>query len=73
MLIMMNFVGNHKGGLSVGKSIASGWQAADLVITYLNSASTTVLDKWYTVDVGAGKVMLSIYQICLFDFLFQHL
>jgi len=45
MLIMMNFVGNHKGGLSVGKSIASGWQAADLVITYLNSASTTVLDK----------------------------
>ncbi|XP_068472206.1 protoporphyrinogen oxidase, mitochondrial isoform X2 [Phaseolus vulgaris] len=39
------FAGNHKGGLSVGKSIASGWQAADLVITYLNSASTTVLDK----------------------------
>lgn len=32
-------VGNHKGGLSVGKSIASGYKAADLVISYLNSAS----------------------------------
>ncbi|KAK4272172.1 hypothetical protein QN277_020761 [Acacia crassicarpa] len=33
------YAGNHKGGLSVGKSIASGYKAADLVISYLNSAS----------------------------------
>ncbi|XP_020218703.1 protoporphyrinogen oxidase 2 isoform X1 [Cajanus cajan] len=33
------FAGNHKGGLSVGKAIASGCKAADLVISYLNSAS----------------------------------
>lgn len=32
-------LGNHKGGLSVGKAIASGCQAADLVISYLDSAS----------------------------------
>ncbi|CAA2954018.1 protoporphyrinogen oxidase, mitochondrial [Olea europaea subsp. europaea] len=33
------YAGNHKGGLSVGKAIASGCQAADLVISYLDSAS----------------------------------
>ncbi|KAL1352715.1 hypothetical protein AAHE18_06G188200 [Arachis hypogaea] len=33
------YAGNHKGGLSVGKAIASGCKAADLVITYLNSSS----------------------------------
>ncbi|XP_047178396.1 protoporphyrinogen oxidase 2 isoform X1 [Vigna umbellata] len=33
------FAGNQKGGLSVGKAISSGWQAADLVISYLNSVS----------------------------------
>lgn len=32
-------IGNHKGGISVGKAIASGCQAADLVISYLNSSS----------------------------------
>ncbi|XP_056176589.1 protoporphyrinogen oxidase, mitochondrial isoform X2 [Syzygium oleosum] len=33
------YAGNHKDGLSVGKSIASGCKAADLVISYLNSSS----------------------------------
>lgn len=33
------YAGNHKGGLSVGKAIASGCKAADLVISYLNPAS----------------------------------
>ncbi|KAK4803435.1 hypothetical protein SAY86_003252 [Trapa natans] len=33
------YAGNHKGGISVGKAISSGCQAADLVISYLNSAS----------------------------------
>ncbi|KAJ7974776.1 Protoporphyrinogen oxidase [Quillaja saponaria] len=33
------YAGNHKGGLSVGKAIASGCKAADLVISYLNSIS----------------------------------
>jgi oxygen-dependent protoporphyrinogen oxidase len=35
----MNMLGNHKGGLSVGKAIASGCKAADLVISYLESSS----------------------------------
>ncbi|AED92001.1 Protoporphyrinogen oxidase 2, chloroplastic/mitochondrial [Arabidopsis thaliana] len=33
------YAGNHRGGLSVGKSIASGCKAADLVISYLESCS----------------------------------
>eukprot|EP00257_Ricinus_communis_P027254 XP_025014668.1 protoporphyrinogen oxidase, mitochondrial isoform X4 [Ricinus communis] len=33
------YAGNHKGGLSVGKAIASGCKAADLVISYLESSS----------------------------------
>lgn len=33
------YAGNHKGGLSVGKSISSGCKAADLAISYLNSSS----------------------------------
>ncbi|XP_057982173.1 protoporphyrinogen oxidase 2 isoform X2 [Malania oleifera] len=33
------YAGNHKGGLSVGKAIASGCKAADLVFAYLNSSS----------------------------------
>ncbi|KAJ0243487.1 Protoporphyrinogen oxidase 2 [Hirschfeldia incana] len=33
------YAGNHRGGLSVGKSIASGCKAADLVISYLESYS----------------------------------
>ncbi|XP_047945921.1 protoporphyrinogen oxidase, mitochondrial isoform X1 [Salvia hispanica] len=33
------YAGNHKGGLSVGKAISSGCQAADLVISYLDSTS----------------------------------
>ncbi|PNX68205.1 protoporphyrinogen oxidase chloroplastic/mitochondrial-like, partial [Trifolium pratense] len=38
--------GNHRGGLSVGRAIASGCKAADLVISYLNNASDkTVSDK----------------------------
>lgn len=32
------FAGNHKGGLSVGKAIASGCQAAELVIAYLETS-----------------------------------
>ncbi|TXG54826.1 hypothetical protein EZV62_020082 [Acer yangbiense] len=33
------YAGNHKGGLSVGKAIASGCKAADLVISYLENSS----------------------------------
>ncbi|KAL0735911.1 hypothetical protein Bca4012_012121 [Brassica carinata] len=33
------YAGNHRGGLSVGKSISSGCKAADLVISYLESCS----------------------------------
>ncbi|KAK6912996.1 Amine oxidase [Dillenia turbinata] len=33
------YAGNHKDGLSVGKAIASGCKAADLVISYLESSS----------------------------------
>ncbi|KAL5057285.1 hypothetical protein RYX36_028889 [Vicia faba] len=33
------YAGNHRGGLSVGRAIASGYKAADLVIAYLNNAS----------------------------------
>ncbi|KAK9272025.1 hypothetical protein L1049_002394 [Liquidambar formosana] len=32
------YAGNHKGGLSVGKAIASGCKAADLAISYLDSS-----------------------------------
>lgn len=35
------YAGNHRGGLSVGKAIASGCKAADLVISYLESSSDT--------------------------------
>ncbi|KAL0331874.1 UNVERIFIED_CONTAM: Protoporphyrinogen oxidase, mitochondrial [Sesamum calycinum] len=35
------YAGNHKGGLSVGKAISTGCQAADLVISYLDSCSNT--------------------------------
>lgn len=46
---MMKSSGNHKGGLSVGKAIASGCKAADLVISYLNSsADDEMLKKWVT-------------------------
>ncbi|TYH76533.1 hypothetical protein ES332_D04G093400v1 [Gossypium tomentosum] len=37
------YAGNHKGGLSVGKSIASGCKAADNVITYLESSHDKLL------------------------------
>lgn len=37
------YAGNHRGGLSVGKSIASGLKAADLAISYLNSPDDEVL------------------------------
>ncbi|KAH9792058.1 protoporphyrinogen oxidase 2 [Citrus sinensis] len=33
------YAGNHRGGLSVGKSIASGCKAAELVISYLEKSS----------------------------------
>ncbi|KAH7670971.1 Protoporphyrinogen oxidase protein [Dioscorea alata] len=33
------YAGNHKDGLSVGKAIASGCKAAELVISHLNSSS----------------------------------
>nr|XP_048317814.1 protoporphyrinogen oxidase, mitochondrial-like isoform X6 [Ziziphus jujuba var. spinosa] len=33
------YAGNHRGGLSVGKAIASGCKAAELVISYLESSS----------------------------------
>ncbi|XP_058736696.1 protoporphyrinogen oxidase 2-like isoform X2 [Vicia villosa] len=40
------YAGNHRGGISVGRAIASGCKAADLVISYLNNASdNTVSDK----------------------------
>ncbi|XP_022133942.1 protoporphyrinogen oxidase, chloroplastic/mitochondrial [Momordica charantia] len=34
------YAGNHRDGLSVGKSIAAGCKAADIVISYLESSST---------------------------------
>ncbi|KAL4369122.1 hypothetical protein GQ457_05G019270 [Hibiscus cannabinus] len=37
------YAGNHKGGLSVGKSIASGYKAADHVISYLESSHQKLL------------------------------
>ncbi|XP_057437477.1 protoporphyrinogen oxidase 2, chloroplastic/mitochondrial [Lotus japonicus] len=37
------YAGNHRGGLSVGKAIASGCKAADLVISYLNNASESIV------------------------------
>lgn len=33
------YAGNHKGGLSVGKALSSGCNAADLVISYLEAVS----------------------------------
>ncbi|KAL1564292.1 protoporphyrinogen oxidase, mitochondrial isoform X2 [Salvia divinorum] len=33
------YAGNHRGGLSVGKAISTGCQAADLVMSYLDSSS----------------------------------
>lgn len=39
LLLDYKLAGNHKGGLSVGKAIASGYKAADLVISYLESSS----------------------------------
>ncbi|XP_065628517.1 protoporphyrinogen oxidase, mitochondrial isoform X2 [Quercus suber] len=39
------YAGNHKGGLAVGKAIASGCKAADLVISYLESSSDDKLLK----------------------------
>ncbi|CAK8541130.1 unnamed protein product [Lathyrus sativus] len=39
------YAGNHRGGISVGRAIASGCKAADLVISYLNNASDKVSDK----------------------------
>ncbi|PRQ54205.1 putative protoporphyrinogen oxidase [Rosa chinensis] len=33
------YAGNHRGGLSVGKAIASGCKAAELAISYLESSS----------------------------------
>lgn len=33
------YAGNHRDGLSVGKAITSGFKAADLVISHLNSCS----------------------------------
>ncbi|KAM7266304.1 hypothetical protein ACFE04_004201 [Oxalis oulophora] len=39
------YAGNHKGGLSVGKAIASGCKAADLVISYLESTSNELKNK----------------------------
>ncbi|KAL8475278.1 hypothetical protein ACS0TY_028094 [Phlomoides rotata] len=33
------YAGNHKGGLSVGKAISTGCEAADLVLSYLDSCS----------------------------------
>lgn len=39
------YAGNHKGGLSVGKAIASGCKAADLLMSYLDSYSDDKLSK----------------------------
>ncbi|XP_050234204.1 protoporphyrinogen oxidase 2, chloroplastic/mitochondrial [Mercurialis annua] len=35
------YAGNHKGGLSVGKAITSGCKAADVVISFLESSSSS--------------------------------
>ncbi|KAK9120036.1 hypothetical protein Scep_018129 [Stephania cephalantha] len=44
------YAGNHRGGLSVGKAIASGCKAADLVLSYLNSSQlcSDLVDKMLT-------------------------
>lgn len=36
------YAGNHKDGLSVGKAIASGCKAAELVISHLNSSTNKI-------------------------------
>lgn len=45
------YAGNHRGGLSVGKALSSGCKAADLVISYLESASD---DKVFKGDILEG-------------------
>ncbi|KAK9117506.1 hypothetical protein Sjap_016453 [Stephania japonica] len=44
------YAGNHRSGLSVGKAIASGCKAADLVMSYLNSSEicSDLVDKMLT-------------------------
>ncbi|XP_077227144.1 flavin containing amine oxidoreductase family isoform X2 [Tasmannia lanceolata] len=44
------YAGNHRDGLSVGKAIASGCKAADLVISYLDSSDNKVFS-----DTSLGK------------------
>ncbi|XP_068646223.1 protoporphyrinogen oxidase, mitochondrial isoform X2 [Aristolochia californica] len=39
------YAGNHRGGLSVGKSIASGCKAADLVMSHLSSSDNLMSSK----------------------------
>ncbi|GAB2278563.1 Acyl-coenzyme A oxidase 2 [Dionaea muscipula] len=39
------YAGNHKDGLSVGKAVASGCKAAELVITYLECSSKNNVGK----------------------------
>ncbi|XP_010250782.1 PREDICTED: protoporphyrinogen oxidase, mitochondrial isoform X2 [Nelumbo nucifera] len=39
------YAGNHRDGLSVGKAIASGCKAADLVISYLNSNEKMLVEE----------------------------
>lgn len=60
--LFWNLVGNHKGGLSVGKSIASGCKAADNVITYLESSHDKLLKWRITIEVRISLFWL-IYDV----------
>lgn len=50
-------LGNHKGGLSVGKAISTGCQAADLVISYLDTCSNAQENSWWE-DVLHERLVL---------------
>ncbi|KAH9792066.1 protoporphyrinogen oxidase 2 [Citrus sinensis] len=57
------YAGNHRGGLSVGKSIASGCKAAELVISYLEKSSDDKMLK-----EGSSKfcgVVKEIYHVSI--------
>lgn len=48
------YAGNHRGGLSVGKALASGCKAADLVISYLESSKVKLLET-RSLEKGSKK------------------
>ncbi|CAN6449122.1 unnamed protein product [Victoria cruziana] len=40
------YAGNHRGGLSVGNAISSGFKAADLAVAYLSSQNVQTPDHF---------------------------